>query len=160
MIRIIGRAIKMKNIKKLQKSVISKCDGNNFRIGKKVGLNPLELVHAGAQALKAKAAINPPSGEFDAALNASHLKDLHKTGPDSDADIKKAGTQFEALLLHQMFNSMWETIPKGGMLSGSHEEGMYRDMFNEALATNISENSSIGIRDVLVKDMKRLEKGK
>jgi len=70
----------------------------------------------------------------------------------------EAATQFEALLLHQMLQTMWSTLPKEGLLSGSREEGLYRDMLNEAVAKSISENQSIGIRDVIARDIDKLQK--
>ena len=76
----------------------------------------------------------------------------------TEAETKKAATQFEALLLHQMMNAMWQTVPKDGLLSGSREESLYRDMLNQAVATSIAENKSIGIRDVVMKDLQKQQK--
>jgi len=80
---------------------------------------------------------------------------LKKGGKDSPEEVKKAATQFEALLLHQMLNSMWATVPKSE-LTGSKEEEMYRDMLNQAMAEDIAENQSIGIKDVIAKDINRI----
>jgi flagellar protein FlgJ len=66
-----------------------------------------------------------------------------------------AAQQFEALLVEQMIDSMWSTIPKKGLISGSNEEAMFRDMFNEALAGSISEGRGLGIKDVILKDLKK-----
>ena len=65
---------------------------------------------------------------------------------------EKVAQQFEALLLKQMIDSMWTTVPKNGMLSGSHEENLYRDMWNDAIATSISEGRGIGLKEVLLRD--------
>lgn len=73
-------------------------------------------------------------------------------------DAQGAAQQFEALLLQEMLKSMWSTVPKGEMLSGSHEESMYRDMLNEALADSISQGRGIGIKDVILKDLNALNK--
>jgi flagellar protein FlgJ len=73
-------------------------------------------------------------------------------------DIKKAATQFEGLLVQQMLKSMWATVPtQEGSITGSREEQMYRDMLQEAMATNIAEHSSLGIAAVIEKDMKQIE---
>jgi Rod binding domain-containing protein len=76
--------------------------------------------------------------------------------------VDEAARNFEALLLHQMLKSMWESVPAGGLFGDSNEAQMYRDMFNEALADSISEGQGIGVRDMVAKDLKRLEgyKGK
>ena len=75
----------------------------------------------------------------------------------TDAEIQKAATQFEALLLHQMIGEMWKSVPNEGLLSGSREETMYRDMLNQALADNISSGQGIGIKNVVMKELKRTE---
>ena len=80
-----------------------------------------------------------------------------KPMPDTQ-NPEKAAQQFESMLLKQMIDSMWSTVPKEGMLSGSNEEGMYRDMLNEALASSISEGKGIGIKDVILRDINKLSK--
>lgn len=76
----------------------------------------------------------------------------------SDAEIEKASAQFEALLLHQMMNEMWKAVPNEGLLSGSREEALYRDMLNQAVADSISTGKSIGIKNVVMKELKAAEK--
>ncbi|MCB0311000.1 MAG: rod-binding protein, partial [Bdellovibrionales bacterium] len=71
-------------------------------------------------------------------------------------EMEKAATDFEAMLLRQMFQAMWQSVPKGDLLSGSEEEKLYRDMFNEHLADEVAENASIGIKDVILRDLKGL----
>lgn len=71
-----------------------------------------------------------------------------------------AAEQFESLLVKQMLESMWKTVPSNGLLSGSHEESMYRDMLNEALANSIAEGRGLGVKDVILKDFKKLHKSK
>jgi flagellar protein FlgJ len=73
-------------------------------------------------------------------------------------DPKQAAQQFEALLVQEMLKSMWATVPQGELLSGSHEEKMYRDMLNEAVANSIAEGRGMGIKDVLLKDLNGLGK--
>ena len=75
-------------------------------------------------------------------------------------DPAVAAQQFEALLVKQMIDSMWSTVPKKGLLSGTNEESMYRDMLNEALANSISEGRGIGVKDVILKDINKLSKSK
>lgn len=77
--------------------------------------------------------------------------------PDSQ-DPKQAAQQFEALLVQEMLKSMWTTVPQGELLSGSHEEKMYRDMLNEAVASSIAEGRGMGIKEVILKDLDSLGK--
>jgi flagellar protein FlgJ len=82
--------------------------------------------------------------------------------PTKDIPLSKkpeeVATQFEGMLLKQMIDSMWSTVPKGGLLTGTNEEGMYRDLLNEALAKSISEGKGIGVKDVIMKDLNKLSK--
>ena len=73
------------------------------------------------------------------------------------AKIENAGEQFESMMLQEMLKSMWSTVPNQGMLSGSHEEEMFRDMLNEAVANTVSHGQGIGIKNVVVKDIKHLQ---
>ena len=99
--------------------------------------------------------IKPPSKSLAAAPLPSAEKPLPLT-----QDPKAAAEQFEAMLLKEMLKSMWSTVPQEGMLSGSYEEGMYRDMRNESLAQSISEGQGMGIKDVILKDISQLSKKK
>lgn len=92
-------------------------------------------------------------------LSIADVQKMDKPLP-ATKDAKGAAEQFEALLLQEMLKSMWSTVPKDGVISASFEEGMYRDMLNEALATSISEGQGIGIKDVIFKDLDKLEKKK
>ena len=80
---------------------------------------------------------------------------LNGNQKESPEEIKKAATQFESLLVHQMMNSMWNTVPSKDSLLGSKEEEMYRDMFNQALSDNISQGQGIGIKAVIEKDLSK-----
>ena len=74
-----------------------------------------------------------------------------------DQEIEKAATQFEGLLVQEMIKEMWATVPKGGLLSGSSEEDTYQEMYRQALAQSIAENQSIGVKDVIIRDIKAAE---
>lgn len=91
-------------------------------------------------------------------LRTSQLEQAQKAaakGDPKNAQAEKAATEFEALLLHQMLNSMWSTIPKNEAMGGGQEEGMYRDMYTEAVAKEISEKQSLGIKNVIFKELSK-----
>ncbi len=75
-----------------------------------------------------------------------------------DTKTNEAARDFEALLVKEMLESMWATVPsQGGILGGSKEEEYYRDMLNQGLAKNIADGAGIGIKDVIYKDIKKLD---
>lgn len=87
------------------------------------------------------------------------LLSASKTGAKPSLnDPAQAAVQFEALILQEMMKSMWKTVPDGGVLSGSREEETYRDMLNEAVAQSIASGKGVGIKDVIAKDINKLEK--
>jgi Rod binding domain-containing protein len=71
-----------------------------------------------------------------------------------EAEVVKAATQFEALLVQEMIKEMWATVPKEGLLSGSKEEQTYQEMYQRVLAESIAEKHSIGVKDVIIQDIK------
>ena len=91
-------------------------------------------------------------------LSKASAKKEATVDPKEQAKIEDAAEQFEALLVQQMFNSMWQAVPQEGLLSGSNEEALYRDMFNQALAESLSKNQSLGIKDVIMKEMQGSKK--
>ena len=93
-------------------------------------------------------------------VQASQVSEVSQTKLPASKDAKQAAQQFEALLVQEMLKSMWATVPEGQLLSGSHEESLYRDMLNEAVANSIAEGRGIGVKDVILKDMSWLGKSK
>lgn len=96
--------------------------------------------------------------------NVQGLKKSLAGGKDTDHDAKKvkdAAQQFEGLLLHQMFQSMWQSVSsqegseQKGIFGGGREEEYYRDMFNEALADSVSKGQGIGIKEVIMRDLNK-----
>ena len=93
------------------------------------------------------------------AAAAQRVNTLQKSPQTEDAKMRDAATQFEALLLQQMFGAMWQAVPKDGVLGASREEELFQDMFREALAGEAAKTQSIGIKDVILKEMQQ-EKGR
>jgi flagellar protein FlgJ len=91
---------------------------------------------------------------------ATQISEVPQAKLPATKDAAQAAQQFEALLVGEMLKSMWSTVPKGQMLSGSHEESLYRDMLNEAISNSIAEGRGIGVKDVILKDLNKLSKGK
>lgn len=88
------------------------------------------------------------------------LEQLGKSNSTNKAGgAENAAREFEALLLHRMLQDMWSSIPnEEGPFGSGKEEGMYRDMLNEAMAKSISEGRGIGLREVIERDLIKLQK--
>ncbi len=85
------------------------------------------------------------------------VKDSNMRGEGQDPE--KAAAQFEALLLQQMMKEMWKSVPSAGLISGSREEELYRDMLNEQIAKQISETQPLGIKDLILGEMEKEDGG-
>jgi Rod binding domain-containing protein len=98
-------------------------------------------------------------------IQRNQTKSLDKINPDSKEGIEKAASQFEALLLHQVMKSMWEsanTFGDEGLLNENNSQSqMFRDMFNQEIADQISSGKGVGMKQFLVRELsKRLKASK
>jgi flagellar protein FlgJ len=74
---------------------------------------------------------------------------------DNDAaGLKEVARQFESLFLRMMLKSMREASD-GDELFDSHEGGMYRDMFDDQIAVDMSGKGSLGLADLLVRQLRQ-----
>ena len=125
--------------------------GKDFRGIQIAGTNPMDMLKFQTQQPKTARSSTSIKDNIN-----SELGQQSKTG-SSDAKIDEAATQFEALLLHQMFQSMWSTVQGEGILSGSKEEEYFRDMFTQGLADTVAKGQGIGIKEVIAKEMYKSE---
>lgn len=91
------------------------------------------------------------------ALKVNNLEQAQaaaKGGKDEEA-IKKAAVDFESMLLKQMLGEMWKSVPNNTLYGNSNEAEVYRDMYTDAIAKDIAEKQSIGIKDVVMKELKK-----
>ncbi len=72
-----------------------------------------------------------------------------------EAKLKKACTDFEALLLNQMLEVMRKSVPKGGLFSGGHAEEVFQSMQDEKLAEHLAQNGGLGLADRLYAQLSR-----
>lgn len=86
---------------------------------------------------------------------ATHAQQrLEGAGANSELEkARKAATDFEALMMGEMLKSMWRSVPSAGLLSGSREEELYRDMLTQAVAEQMATEQSLGIRDLVENEM-------
>jgi flagellar protein FlgJ len=72
-----------------------------------------------------------------------------------DKKLKKACTDFEAMLVYQMMKSMRQTIPKSGFLSNSHGKETYEMMFDQKIAEAVAnKGDGLGVQKILYNQLK------
>lgn len=128
-------------------------DGNSFRIGAGGGAGSLDLIGLTRNAQSAHGVTTLGNLSKQSTLAGTETPEKLREGRE------KAATQFEALLLQQMLQSMWKTVPKSEEgLSGSREEELYRDMFTETVAQDIAEKQSFGLKEAVLGEMDQEDK--
>jgi peptidoglycan hydrolase FlgJ len=100
------------------------------------------------------------SGDYSSSQSANldnQVKRLQNTSKNSEKELDKAASGFEALLLHNMLEAMWKTVDTTGSLMGddSNQAQIFRDMLNQALSDKISQGKGIGVKDFLKKEIHR-----
>ena len=87
----------------------------------------------------------------------SQLKgQLDQGGNQTDEELMSVSRQFESIFIHQLLKSMRSTVQKSGFFD-SHATKMYESMYDQELANLMSEERSIGLADMVYKDLVRLE---
>ena len=90
---------------------------------------------------------------------ASKLENQLKTDytQANDDELMDACKQFEAYFLEQMFKEMVKTIPESESSSGSTSSlvDYYKDMMVQNIASESTEQNSLGLAQMLYEQMKR-----
>lgn len=90
---------------------------------------------------------------------ASKLENQLKTDytQANDDELMHACKQFEAYFLEQMFKEMVKTIPESESSSGSTSSlvDYYKDMMVQNIASESTEQNSLGLAQMLYEQMKR-----
>ncbi len=75
------------------------------------------------------------------------------------AGLREVAHQFESLFLRMMLKSMREAS-SGDPYFDSNEGGMYRDMFDDQVAVDMSDKGGMGLADLLVKQLSKYVPGR
>ena len=87
----------------------------------------------------------------------SQLSEL--ANPDrskTNKQLKSLSQQFESIFVHQLLKSMRSTVQKSGLFD-SHAMRMYESLQDEEMAVLMTEQKSIGLADMIYRDLARLE---
>ena len=73
---------------------------------------------------------------------------------ENDKKLKKACSEFEAIFIKQMLDSMRKTVSKSGLINGGMAEDIFEDMLYDKYAEKMSKTGNFGIKDILYKQLK------
>ena len=87
----------------------------------------------------------------------TQLSNLSETGKNkTNEEIKSLAHQFESIFVHQLLKSMRSIVQKSGLFD-PHTTQMYESLYDEEMAKLMTEKRSIGLADIVYKDLVRLE---
>ncbi len=90
--------------------------------------------------------------------NQADTKRLEKQALKGEKQVDDAASGFEALLLHNMLQEMFKTTGSGGLFGeNSNESQIFRDMFHQSIADEISAGDGIGVKQFLKKELTKYE---
>ncbi|MEE9239898.1 MAG: rod-binding protein [bacterium] len=81
------------------------------------------------------------------------LEHLKKNG--DEAAIRKFSQDFEALFVQRLLKEMRKSVPKGGLMEKSLSMEWFEEMFDEAVAKEISAGESIGMAQIIYEQLTR-----
>ncbi len=106
--------------------------------------------------------INMMLHSMDTLYNSRKGEDLNKLKMEAasrnKAKLKKACSDFEAIFIKQMLDSMRKTVNKSGLLDGGMAENIFEDMLYDKYAHKMSETAHFGIKDILYKQLSGVQK--
>jgi Rod binding domain-containing protein len=69
--------------------------------------------------------------------------------------LKQASTDFESMLLHQMFQSMQNTLQEGNLVGKGIAGSVYSGIMTEAVAKSMAQTQGLGVGEQLLQDVVR-----
>lgn len=73
-------------------------------------------------------------------------------GSEDDGQLEEAARQFSSIFLHMALKSMRDASFGGGILDSQQSE-FYRDMFDQQLALDLSQNEGFGLTELIVNQL-------
>ena len=73
---------------------------------------------------------------------------------------RKAAQEFEAVFINELLSHMDQGLSTETPFSGGQAEGVYRSLFDDSVAKEISKRGGIGIADNIYREMLKMQEGK
>ncbi|MEW6681036.1 MAG: rod-binding protein [bacterium] len=83
---------------------------------------------------------------------ASYPLNLYKTQADQ-RKLRSACVEFEAIFISKLLKGLRGTIDKTGFIDGGRGEEIFQDMLYDEYAKTVAEKQSLGIAEIIYKDM-------
>jgi len=74
-------------------------------------------------------------------------------GTEEKEELKKACSDFQAIFVKQMLDSMRKTVNKTGLLDGGQAEEIFEDMLYDEYAQKISKTGNLGLDEMMYRQL-------
>ncbi|HOE91877.1 MAG TPA: transglycosylase SLT domain-containing protein [Candidatus Cloacimonadota bacterium] len=86
--------------------------------------------------------------------NLEKATNLQDASLDSDTKIKEAAVEFEKIMVKMMFSEMTKSLDSGGFFGSEAGSDFYQDMYIDSISDMMSKNQSLGLSDMIVRQLK------
>lgn len=76
----------------------------------------------------------------------------HAANENAPEAIREVGKQFESIMVHMMLKTMRKTEFGDGLLT-SQQSRMYRDMYDQQMASHLTQGKGLGLADMIVNQL-------
>ncbi len=93
----------------------------------------------------------------DSSIDSSVKAGVRGVDSKDEMKLREATVDFETLFIKQMLNSMRKTVPKNGLLDGGQGQEIFEDMLYDEYSKKIANTASLGISDMMFKQLSTLK---
>jgi Rod binding domain-containing protein len=83
------------------------------------------------------------------------VNSVNGTANHTDAEIKKAAQDFEAIFMRMLFKQMRNTVEKSGLLGSSSTMEFFESMKDEQMADQLASAGGIGVGKIIYEKLKQ-----
>lgn len=92
-------------------------------------------------------------------VQLNRLDNAQGLSTQEDAKLREACKDFEAILIKQMLDAMRKTVPESSLLERNQGQDIFEDMLYQEYAEQMADSQSIGISDMMYRQMVIQNKG-
>lgn len=91
-------------------------------------------------------------------MDVNPINKINASNPASDVQTKnqklrEACSDFEAMFLDRMFQSMKKTLPGDGIFGKSHQKEIYESLYYQEMSKKIARGKGLGIAEALYRQL-------
>jgi peptidoglycan hydrolase FlgJ len=80
--------------------------------------------------------------------------------PPENPAARKAAQEFEAVFINELLSHMDQGLSTEGPFTGGQSEGIYRSLFDDAVAKDLAKHGGIGIADNIYRELVKMQEAR